>query len=220
MWHADPSHRYRGLWKTSQDRDQDTDLTLDLNPSNQWSLGSAACPDAVRILPVAPEERLPRPADDFLRDSEWHISCPQGDASDSVGTFGVHLVASHVATQVGALVMELIVSIQTTLLDSEPTLDLKLQSDTAVSSSADNAIHTAEVGSQRWSILLGPHDAPFTTNQSTSHELDLRLFGEFMEKGVIRKGRPWIVVESTSTAAADLGKILQQLTDSPLPLTA
>ncbi|MEM9365240.1 MAG: hypothetical protein AAGD07_04530 [Planctomycetota bacterium] len=220
MWHADPGQRFRGFWKSSEDHESETDLTLDLHRSNRWSLGSAACPTALSILPVAPEAVLPTPEDDFQRDSEWHFSCPQSHEANGSGTFGVNLVVSHLSSEANAVVIELILSVQTSLLDSEPTLDFQLRSDVPVTARANNAIHTAVIGSQRWSILLGPHDAPFTSNHSTSHDLRLRLFGEFMEKGVIRKARPWLVVQSTGDTATDLDEILQRLTESPLPLTA
>ncbi len=47
----------------------------------------------------------------------------------------------------------------------------------------------------------------------------LRLFGNFMEKGVIRRGRIRCLVSSAPIAAAQLQAAYEQFADSPLPLT-
>jgi len=67
----------------------------------------------------------------------------------------------------------------------------------------------------------GPHDQPFTTNHSTDSLLRLRLFGEFLEKGVIRRGRPWLVIDVSGQVPAEnrLVSLWQQLCGSPVPLT-
>ncbi len=44
-------------------------------------------------------------------------------------------------------------------------------------------------------VLLDPRDYPWTLDLSDDHGLRQRLFGDFLEKGVIRKARPWVVVD-------------------------
>lgn len=78
-------------------------------------------------------------------------------------------------------------------------------------------------------VLLAPGDFPWTLDLSDDHGLRQRLFGDFLEKGVIRKARPWVVVEETPNPvsenwgggeASDLIRRWQQLCRTPLPLTA
>ena len=71
-------------------------------------------------------------------------------------------------------------------------------------------------------IFLGTHDSPFTTELSTPESLQLRLFGEFLEKGVIRKARPWILLSHAPSepSQSELQAIWDQLASRPLPLAS
>ena len=71
-------------------------------------------------------------------------------------------------------------------------------------------------------IFLGNHDSPFTTDLTTPEVLQLRLFGEFLEKGVIRKARPWILISQAKQEPSDaeLQAIWQRLASRPLPLAS
>ena len=71
-------------------------------------------------------------------------------------------------------------------------------------------------------IFLGTHDSPFTTELSTPESLQLRLFGEFLEKGVIRKARPWILISRAKQepSESELQAIWQRLAGRPLPLAS
>jgi hypothetical protein len=70
-------------------------------------------------------------------------------------------------------------------------------------------------------IILDPHDSPATSDRSCGHLLCLRLFGDFLEKGVIRTARPWIVVDRSGDPelAERLKSLHQQLCKRPLPLS-
>ena len=68
------------------------------------------------------------------------------------------------------------------------------------------------------------YDIPARTGRKieTDTLLRLRLFGDFLEKGVIRKARPWIVITrgETPPSESELESLWKSLCESPLPLTA
>jgi hypothetical protein len=66
-------------------------------------------------------------------------------------------------------------------------------------------------------IMIGPHDRPFTSDRS-SGELRLRLFGDFLEKGVIRKARVWIAFGIDN--ALILEQLWENMSNQSLPLSA
>lgn len=70
-------------------------------------------------------------------------------------------------------------------------------------------------------VLLGPRDFPWTSELSGSDEIRLRLFGEFLERGVIRKAQPWLVLDGPVRAdeVSSLAESWRTLSRSPLPLT-
>ena len=126
------------------------------------------------------------------------------------------------------MVLEVTIAIETTFLDTHPKLDLVVTGGdvrtldvaafTAVTGSPPISICQREAGV---AVLLGPHDAPFTTNQSSDHEIKLRLFGDFLEKGVIRKARPWLVIDrGREFGDSQLRRLWGELSQSPLPLTS
>lgn len=74
--------------------------------------------------------------------------------------------------------------------------------------------------------------APAMLGQSASHvasspassqqgdELGVRLFDQFMEKGVIRRGRMRFLLAAQPLSASDIAIAYREFADSPLPLTA
>lgn len=181
---------------------------------------------------------LPALAEQYVRGDELHMSFPQIDESPSATTatapgcdceFGFRLVIRPVtvdgfSTNTDRCVFELLVSIQTTLLDAHPTLDLSMDTTRSVHptevASTKNAVHVGENASFSAAVLLGPQDAPFTGWIDEPGSLRLRLFGEFLEKGVIRRARPWVVVDRSHSEID--GEFVRggwkALADSPLPL--
>ena len=196
-----------------------------------------------QLQPVG-KDQLPIAAEQFVRGDQWHVSFPQGD-----GSYSLHCVFRPILSDERRLVLETTLAIQTSLLDSQPMIDVRAvggrlrcftptdgapRSESSSSDKADQADRGAttndphasavsRVISDAWSlaVLLGPRDYPWTFDLSSAQEIRLRLFGEFLEKGVIRKARPWIVLEREEVASDDrsLVGLWEQLCQTPLPLT-
>jgi hypothetical protein len=201
--------------------------------------GSSASLDKVArrpfsILPVG-SDRLPEASEQYIRGDRYFVNYPQES-----GSYAIRLALEPICSSPGLLVLEATVSIQTELLDSHPTLDLvavgrehlKLnlretdQLDWRTELAAPNrgapSISVVKSGTGSLAVLLGPHDAPFTSDLSNGDRLCLRLFGDFLEKGVIRTARPWIVIarESPANLVEELRSWHQRLSESPVPLSS
>jgi hypothetical protein len=158
----------------------------------------------------------------YVRGDELHLLMPQGD-----NEFGVKLTLEPVdSTASDRFILQATVSIQTSLLDTHPKLDIAASAETTqpigdAGASGSPPVLVANQGDGFVAVLLGKHDSPFTTNNTTDAEISLRLFGDFLEKGVIRKARPWFVLgcgEAAPTPEALLA-LADELSNSPLPLT-
>ena len=193
--------------------------------------GADAFAETARAVAFPPvdEDRLPIAGEQYVRGDEWHVNYPQGDCS-----YALRMAFAAIETKGDALVLEVTVSVQTDLLDLHPKLDIEVMcndidsfvpsdafGDDEVRGTGSAPISLAKNRDFSSSVLLGPHDSPFTTNHSTDSMLRLRLFGDFLEKGVIRKARPWIVIQRSETPSSEeqLESIWKQLCESPLPLT-
>jgi len=183
------------------------------------------------VLESTDARRLPPAAESFIRGSQWHLSMPEdADWSQSAGVdpFSLSMVARVVESSAMRWVVELTLAIQTSRLDTHPKLDLHCRGRAVWSKSkatgnpAVVARMQPSTGVGQVAVLLDHHDAPFTSNCSTDQECRLRFFGEFLEKGVIRKARPWLVFDRSSEplSQADLDDLLQRQAATPLPLTA
>ena len=173
-------------------------------------------------------DQLPSAGEQYLRGEEWHVNYPQGGSS-----YALRLAFAVIDSSDTRLVLEVCVSIQTDLLDLHPKLDVEVDCQdidslvpsnqfggAAVMGAGTAPISIAKGKTGSTSVLLGPHDHPFTTNHSTDMLLRLRLFGDFLEKGVIRKARPWLVFDFDKRGDdATLEKDWHRLCESPLPLT-
>ncbi len=113
-------------------------------------------------------------------------------------------------------------SVQTQLLDSHPTLEID-HPGAASGWSGTPGIQSCNSAHGFAALLIHPSDlvqteliAPSTGQQGTGQ---LRLFGNFMEKGVIRRGRLRCLVSETPLSAAALQSAYECFADSPLPLT-
>ena len=175
-----------------------------------------------RFEPVDQAE-LPRVAEQFVRGDQLHLSFPQADLP-----YGLRLAMEPVFSEREYLVIEATISIQTSLLDTHPKLDIAVAADQTRTPRVNGfsaqggspPISVASTAAATVAVLLGPHDAPFTTNRSSSGVVNLRLFGDFLEKGVIRKARPWFVVDrGRKISDATIRGIWERLSASPLPLT-
>lgn len=184
--------------------------------------------DHVSLNPVD-QDLLPSAGEQYVRGNSLHVNFPQGDSS-----YALRLAIRPVETAPTFIVLETTVSIQTDLLDTHPKIDVDvlcndidsyvptdLSGDDEVENAGSAPISVAVSKNHSTSVLLGPHDSPFTTNHSTDSLLRLRLFGDFLEKGVIRKARPWIVIDRSDTPPSEsqLESWWKELCVSPLPLT-
>lgn len=193
------------------------------------SFGDPDEPLHLSVMPPGPDV-LPVADEQHVRGDEWKVSLPQAD-----GQFSLRMSVRVIEATQTRWVIEPTFSIQTSLLDTHPTLDLRAagQSPLAVSDSQSASVSMGELahsitsvglpcGGGQVHVLLGSLDAPFTQDLSTADRLHLRLFGEFLEKGVIRKARPWIILDSSESGVSveELTSCLDQLNQTPLPLTA
>lgn len=179
------------------------------------------------LAPVE-QDSLPAADEQYVRGDRWHVNCPQADSA-----FALRLAFQPIETTAESLRLELTISLQTDLLDTHPKIDIAVPCNSIESfASADQAggesldggsgasIRVASSEHHHIGVLLGPHDSPFTTDHSTESMLLLRLFGDFLEKGVIRKARPWIVIDRSAKPSPEkLAGWRDQLCRSPLPLT-
>ena len=197
--------------------------------SSQFRIGNGdihQSPDRASWFSLQPVgvPKLGEVGEQFVRGDELHLHFPQGDA-----LFGFRAVVAPLLSTADTLIVEVTLAIQTDLLDSHPKIDLECDGGTVTShaveaisgkSGAPPIMTIAEP--PLLAVLLGPHDAPFTTDQSGDDNISLRLFGDFLEKGVIRKARPRIVVSRSGKTlkTSDLVQFWQDLANSPLPLLA
>ncbi|KLU03192.1 hypothetical protein RISK_004504 [Rhodopirellula islandica] len=193
--------------------------------SNGISFGDPDGSLHVSLLPVG-DDTLPVATEQSIRGDVWNVTLPQGDSQ-----YSLRLALRVIEATETRLVIEPTLSIQTLLLDTHPTLDLTALGDCgAIFDEGDTLgdgsppISTVKLHGETGSIavLLAPTDAPFTTDLRREGHLQLRLFGEFLEKGVIRKARPWIVLDRSKQgiSESELQAYLKRLGETPLPLTA
>lgn len=222
MWNFDASQTGIGTWDDGTNR-----LHLDAGGADLGIKLISDCGSPICLCPVD-ADALPAACEQYVRGDRWHVNYPQGESS-----YALRLSLEPLQSCKDRLVMELCISIQTDLLDLYPKLDIETEcldidsvvpgmsgdKDT-VAGSGTAPVSIAKSKSGSASVLLGPHDHPFTTNHSTDTTLRLRLFGDFLEKGVIRRARPWIVFENSSNYdQSALEEAWHQLSASPLPLT-
>ncbi|MGV3486697.1 MAG: hypothetical protein ACO1RT_19925 [Planctomycetaceae bacterium] len=165
---------------------------------------------------------LPALAEVFIRGDELHLSMPQTDATQS----GLALALLVVQADRDCLVVESTLSIETLLLDAYPTVELGLSGDGPITCRTEGSanVFTRELNQSdandrpKLNVLVDQRD-----HDSLCHRDDpdqsLRFFGEFMEKGVIRKTQPWWVWTSAAADAAQVKRLVAQLAQRPLPLT-
>lgn len=178
--------------------------------------------DSYFSLAPVDQDQLPVADEQYIRGDGWFVNYPQGD-----GAFALRLALKPIETTSDRLVLEVTISLQTDLLDTHPKIDVQSKCQSVETlpardqgTDARAPIHLASSENHHVGVLLGPHDAPFTSDHSTNSLLCLRLFGEFLEKGVIRKARPWIVIDRSGKPSPEqLRAWRQQLSQSPLPLT-
>ncbi|MEM6978412.1 MAG: hypothetical protein AAF539_02010 [Planctomycetota bacterium] len=236
MWQVHHKRELSATWSacvaTDVNFEPDTDrwpeLTVKVDPAgsgisllvNQRSIG--------RLQPVG-DQRFSPPCEDYIRGNQWHCVFPQ-----DTNAFSMKVVWTMVEHSSSHLLIEPTISIQTSLLDSQPVLDWVVPG-VAVSVDLLNdssrpcpLVQSRSSEDQRSEQSLGivtvlsRSDASSTSDASAHVEMRLRLFGEFLEKGVIRKSRPWILIQTPLAALSreQATHWQQRLESTPLPLTA
>ncbi|MCY2983480.1 MAG: hypothetical protein NTY15_07550 [Planctomycetota bacterium] len=115
----------------------------------------------------------------------------------------------------GILTIEFWLSIQTSLLDTHPQLELRFQGD-SFRPSVENC-WTSQCSSM--GVLVHPMDEQDCQIKSVNDELRMTVFGRFMEKGVIRRMRFRLIVAPNSEPAQYWRERFEEFSGSPLPLT-
>ena len=183
-------------------------------------------------LSAVEDQILPAAAEQYVRQNRLCVNYPQ-----STGSYAIRLSVEPMFTDANRVIFELVVSIQTDLLDSHPMLDLIAEGQDLTQVHAESTeanwradllgevsgvapINSIETEAGGVAVLLDRHDAPTTTNLAAGNHLQLRLFGDFLEKGVIRTARPWVVVDHDANrdGAESLQSLFEQLEQRPLPL--
>lgn len=229
MWHITDASQTAGLtavWSVG-DRSSDAGVWRCEVTRNGGGVTMGGGADVrLRVEPVG-QDRFSPVSEQYVCGDAWHVEFPQGE-----NAFSLKMTLRMVETGSGHAILEPTFSIQTSLLDSRPMIDLvvdgerrQVSDDVVVGSPAVNRIVREN---HETIVLLGRADAPFTTD--LTHPGDptrpgqsrLRLFGEFLEKGVIRKARPWLILTATTETIdeAAVGEIWQRLQSTPPPLTA
>jgi len=114
-----------------------------------------------------------------------------------------------------SMAMEFWLSIQTSLLDSYPQLELRWSGAQFNARSENYWTSTAS----QMGLMVHPLDQPDCRMEQTEDGITMRVFGRFMEKGVIRRMRfRWIAAMQSETDAF-WHERFAEFSESPLPLT-
>jgi len=167
--------------------------------------------------------KLPPVTDAFVRGDELHLAMPQNDGVNA----GLELVLLVVQANRDFLVVESTLAIQTLWLDAHPMIEVQLPGKGSLANySQDSALvysRPNESGEMRFdvptaSLLVDDRDRQ-SIDESGKAAGTVRFFGEFMEKGVIRKVQPWWVWSSTGQDSTRIRGLAAELAKRPLPLT-
>ena len=108
-------------------------------------------------------------------------------------------------------------SVQTQLLDAHPILEIG-HPNASGGWHSTASLQTCQGSAGFAAIMIHPSDLAQTELLDATTG-KLRLFGNFMEKGVIRRGRLRCLIHSTVLPSADLQNAYERFAESPLPLT-
>lgn len=174
-----------------------------------------------QIRPLS-TKTMPRLSESYFRGEDFILNYAQQETD----SFGLSLQVTPIECSERTTVVQLTISLQTDLLDSHPSIELLA----AAESTADASASPALVGPRRLgteggesifgSVSLDPRDQRAAIDSSDEETLRVQLFGNFLEKGVIRKSRPWIVFwRGLPPARDEIEALYQRLCETPLPLT-
>lgn len=113
-----------------------------------------------------------------------------------------------------SLCLEVWLSVQTSLLDSHPRLSLRFPNEHL--ESKDTSFWLGS--SQRAGIAIHPVDRADCEIKNSKDEFNLKAFGRFMEKGVIRRMRFRWIATTHAQPAEFWQRRCEEFLNSPLPL--
>lgn len=131
-----------------------------------------------------------------------------------------------------ALALELWISVQTSLLDTHPTIEVRSRTsdalwhsltldDLSAEKSDKTAIGLVKKSGVTAMVMIEPSDAHQAHRiLERSDDFALKILGDFMEKGVIRRVRMRLLAVASEIPRSKIAKQYRAFTDSPLPLTA
>jgi len=131
-----------------------------------------------------------------------------------------------------ALSLEVWISVQTSLLDTHPTIEVRSRTsdaqwhgitlnDLQPETGDSTVIGLVKKSGVTSIIMIDPSDALQARRISErSDEFSLRILGDFMEKGVIRRARLRLLAATSELPRSKMVREFRAFADSPLPLTA
>lgn len=129
--------------------------------------------------------------------------------------YGYQLDTRVLSTPGSSLVVEFWLSIQTSLLDAHPQLEIRLTGQAFASRNIGAWVDLTNHSG----LLIHPLDRLDCPVSETAQGLQVAAFGRFMEKGVIRRMRFRLVVSSRPEADSFWQSQYEEFSESPLPLT-
>jgi len=210
-------------WKVSDKKASFKHGSLELTVQTQPSLSIQAHHDhwncAWEITPredsVDTNAPAPAPEESYTRLQDFIVRYPQKFPWPFSYQVDVRIHPSDQNT----IVAELWLSVQTSMLDCHPQLSLLPQGPKSPWDCHPDFICSSD---RRCALAIHPldqNDSMLKTNRDGTVER-LDLFGRFMEKGVIRRGRILLVVSSISISEKQIQELCKSFAASNLPLTA
>jgi hypothetical protein len=182
---------------------------------------------------AVPGYELPPCGECYIRGDALHISFPLSQSNP----LGLELVMTAIEADQRIFVVESVIGIHTSLLDSHPKLQLEVGAGhpgfpawgrVGWEESVDEgnwvwmraAGRRAAEGPGVSTCLLCDHrDLSSLAPASVENETAIRFFGDFLEKGVIRKVQPWWVWSNGPIANRKASEIARYLAARPLALS-
>lgn len=180
-----------------------------------------------------PGYELPPGSESYIRGDGLHISFPLSESNP----IGLELVLMAIEADQQMFVVESVIGIHTSLLDSHPDLNLEVGAGHPGFPIWGRVgwQHFADDGDWVWmraaarnpgegpavatSILCDHRDFSSLAPAKSEPSNAVQFFGDFLEKGVIRKVQPWWIWSNGPLADRKASQIGRYLSVRPLPLS-
>ncbi|HBJ38375.1 MAG TPA: hypothetical protein DDZ51_27210 [Planctomycetaceae bacterium] len=182
---------------------------------------------------AVPGYELPPCGECYIRGDALHISFPLSQTNP----IGLELVMIAIEADQRTFVVESVIGIHTSLLDSHPNLQLevgsghpgfpvwgrvgweKLIDDGNWAWMRADARHSGEGPGVSTCLLCDHRDLTSLSPERQGSSTSVRFFGDFLEKGVIRKVQPWWVWSNGEVPSRKAREIARYLSSRPLALS-